>query len=212
MSNTFISQNANGVKRIVPKNRVNEVKNKVSIPEYFDKVILPQMGSYYDLYPVDFENKPVVCCPLHDEDTPSFRYYPDTSSFYCFGCQKGGNVITLHRYFTESITGTNPEYDEAVDYLFSLFVEGKEREATSILPSIMTQEKKSTDAELLSFNIYRVDLEDSINSDNTLGEQIKREIFKALDKIDVLIDKDIVNASEAKSWMKSFVRNKLVTA
>ncbi len=37
----------------------------------------------------------VGLCPLHKEKTPSFRVYPETNSFYCFGCQKGGNVITL---------------------------------------------------------------------------------------------------------------------
>lgn len=35
-------------------------------------------------------------CPLHNEDTPSFTWYKDTNSFYCFGCHEGGNVITLY--------------------------------------------------------------------------------------------------------------------
>ena len=57
-----------------------EVLLRVSIPMYFYNIIVPQLGDYYDLYPVNFENKPVVCCPLHDEDTPSCRYYPETES------------------------------------------------------------------------------------------------------------------------------------
>jgi len=32
-------------------------------------------------------------CPLHEEKTPSFRIYP-ANNFYCYGCGKGGNVIT----------------------------------------------------------------------------------------------------------------------
>ena len=36
----------------------------------------------------------VGLCPFHEEDTPSFHVYPDTNSYYCFGCQKGGNVFT----------------------------------------------------------------------------------------------------------------------
>ena len=34
-------------------------------------------------------------CPFHNEKTPSFTVYPDSQSFYCFGCGAGGNVISF---------------------------------------------------------------------------------------------------------------------
>lgn len=34
-------------------------------------------------------------CPIHDEKTASFYVYPESRSFYCFGCQAGGDVITF---------------------------------------------------------------------------------------------------------------------
>ena len=34
-------------------------------------------------------------CPFHSEKTPSFYVYPDTQSFYCFGCQAAGDAISF---------------------------------------------------------------------------------------------------------------------
>ncbi len=37
----------------------------------------------------------VGLCPFHGEKTPSFTVYPETDSFYCFGCGAGGDVISF---------------------------------------------------------------------------------------------------------------------
>lgn len=52
------------------------------------------------LYPaVDFDGRYKYCCPLHEEDTPSFIVYPategDGQNFFCYGCRVGGDIITL---------------------------------------------------------------------------------------------------------------------
>ena len=53
-----------------------------------------------------------VCnCPFHSEKTPSCTIFPDTQSFYCFGCGAGGDVITWIR----RIEGL--EFPEAVKFL-----------------------------------------------------------------------------------------------
>ena len=34
-------------------------------------------------------------CPFHNEKTPSFAVYPDSNSFYCFGCGAGGDAVSF---------------------------------------------------------------------------------------------------------------------
>lgn len=50
----------------------------------------------------------VGLCPFHNEKTPSFTVYPESRSFYCFGCGAGGDVITFVRRIE------NLDYIEAV--------------------------------------------------------------------------------------------------
>jgi hypothetical protein len=38
-------------------------------------------------------------CPFHKDPVPSFTIYPDTDSFYCFGCHVGGGAKQLLRLF-----------------------------------------------------------------------------------------------------------------
>lgn len=37
----------------------------------------------------------IGCCPFHQEKTPSFNVSPEKGLFYCYGCQKGGNVFNF---------------------------------------------------------------------------------------------------------------------
>lgn len=53
----------------------------------------------------------VGLCPFHGEKTASFNLYPETNSFYCFGCGAGGDVIT----FVKRIE--NLDYMDAVKFL-----------------------------------------------------------------------------------------------
>ena len=50
-------------------------------------------------------------CPFHSEKTPSFTVFPNTNSFYCFGCGAGGDVITF------TMRAENIGYADALELL-----------------------------------------------------------------------------------------------
>ncbi|MDR3178964.1 MAG: DNA primase [Oscillospiraceae bacterium] len=67
----------------------------------------------------------VALCPFHNEKTASFHVYPQSDSFYCFGCETGGSIIT----FVQKIE--NLSYIDAVRFLaqkskMSFFEDDKE--------------------------------------------------------------------------------------
>ncbi len=67
------------------------------------------IGSYIDL---KRRGKNLVgLCPFHNEKTPSFTVYPETASYYCFGCGAGGEVINFIRNIE------NLDFSEAVKLL-----------------------------------------------------------------------------------------------
>ncbi len=67
------------------------------------------MGSYVNLIR---RGRNFVCsCPFHSEKTPSCTVFPDTQSFYCFGCGAGGDVITF------TMKAENLDFLEAVRLL-----------------------------------------------------------------------------------------------
>ena len=41
-----------------------------------------------------------ICCPFHNEKTPSLKLYDGNRGFYCFGCGEHGSIIDfVMRYF-----------------------------------------------------------------------------------------------------------------
>ncbi len=56
-------------------------------------------------------NTYVGLCPFHNEKTPSFTVYPETQSFYCFGCSAAGDSLS----FIKKIE--NLDYIDAVKLL-----------------------------------------------------------------------------------------------
>lgn len=69
----------------IPEDVINEIKYKNDIETTISQYVnLKRRGKNL-----------VGLCPFHSEKTPSFTVYPESSSFYCFGCGVGGDVITF---------------------------------------------------------------------------------------------------------------------
>ncbi|MFP3929232.1 MAG: CHC2 zinc finger domain-containing protein, partial [Desulfobacteraceae bacterium] len=62
-----------------------EVKRAADIVEVIGQFVqLRKSGQNY-----------VGLCPFHSEKTPSFAVNPAKGIFHCFGCKKGGDVLTF---------------------------------------------------------------------------------------------------------------------
>jgi DNA primase len=64
------------------------------------------IGQYVELRPSG--RRLLGRCPFHDDPTPSFVVYPHNQSFYCFGCDVGGDVFHFverieHLSFSEAL-------------------------------------------------------------------------------------------------------------
>lgn len=80
---------------------IAEIKEKNDICEIISQYVdLQRKGRYM-----------MGICPFHAERTASFCIYPNSSSFYCFGCGVGGDIINFIRLIE------NYDYIEAVKYL-----------------------------------------------------------------------------------------------
>lgn len=191
-------------------NRIQEVKQKVSIPMYFYNIILVHRADYYGDYTVDFDSKPVAKCPLHDEDTPSMRFYEETNTFFCFGCRKGGDVIELHRQHTFVMSDVIPSFDEAVDYLYDFFIRGNENAKVIKLKGKMNEsEQLSTAVDTARYTKYTTMLGEQLNVDTDLSCESKKKIWKALDETDILLSKNMISAIDAIAYIKNVVSNEV---
>lgn len=194
-------------------NQVELIKSTVKIPMYFEKIIVPEMRDYYSDYTVNFDGRPVVKCPIHGEETPSMRYYEETNTFYCFGCRAAGDVINLHRLFTNVISDSMPSFDEAVDFMYRFFIQGIEDTEIKQNGKVVKREgtgelQLSTNSEMIRLSSYIEGLNDTLQFDTSISKEHKERIYATIDNVHLLSSLNIINAMAGLELIKSEVRNK----
>ena len=68
-----------------PEEVIEEVRERNDVVDVIGSYVqLKKKGSSY-----------FGLCPFHNEKSPSFSVSPGKQMYYCFGCGKGGNVISF---------------------------------------------------------------------------------------------------------------------
>lgn len=142
-----------------------EIVKKIPIPVYMREEVVPKLGSYYGSGEGYFEYGRVEKCPLHNEDTGSFRYYEETNSCSCFGCRRGGDVVNLHRLFYEINEDTEISFKEAVDYLYAKYVT-----KDIVDGAVLSSKKKSSNTRVVESGAEKI-------------EESNIEVMRALRKV-----------------------------
>ena len=70
----------------------------INIAEHITNEVL--MTDVLEKYGFSLGRNNFMCCPFHNEKTPSFKVYSENRKFKCFGCGEGGSVIDfVMKYF-----------------------------------------------------------------------------------------------------------------
>lgn len=88
--------------------KISEIKNKISMSDILNKYSFKKSRTNF------------ICCPFHNEKTPSMKIYEQ--DFHCFGCGEHGDTIS----FVQKLFGLSfPDTLKKIDLDFNLNLYGE---------------------------------------------------------------------------------------
>jgi len=86
------------MKSTIPPQIIQQIRDRCSLPDVISRY-------------VTLNRNLKAFCPFHQEKTPSFKVFPQKNNWYCFGCNRGGDIFD----FIQEIESLS--FPEAVNFL-----------------------------------------------------------------------------------------------
>ncbi len=101
-----------------------------------------QISSYLDSKGIHVESNKQLCCPFHDDSTPSFSVNFETNEWKCFGCQDGGHFVDIWKTYSNKYESGKYTVYSAVEKILE---EDKELQSSLGFSSIYKTEEDEFD-------------------------------------------------------------------
>jgi len=145
---------------MIPQEKIDEIRSRADIVEVIGRfVTLTKKGVNHQ-----------ACCPFHDEKTPSFSVSTSKQIFKCFGCGKGGDVVSFlmekeKLTYIEAIRWLAKEYKIQIDEITLSPEEQEKQEAAA-------KRKAST---ITSLRIIQDFYSENLNKSSRALEYLEKE-------------------------------------
>lgn len=178
--------------RRIASETINEINSKADIVSLIGEYVqLKHKGNEY-----------WGCCPFHTEKTPSFAVSPSKRIYHCFGCGKGGSIISFLMEaekisFTEAVENLAKKFSIEIIYEGGNFVEDKHAE-----------EKRRLKDDLLDLykrvaNMYHFFLTETKQGEKALQYLQKRGVSK-----EIIENFSLGFSPNDRRWLKKFLKEK----
>lgn len=138
------------------KDWAREYDDTLNFTEYLS-IMMPELG-------VQQHRDFAICCPIHEENTPSFKYSENMGLWTCFGaCKTSGGVVKFHHMMLQKQYGEGLTLYQAMKNIQQLF--------PHILPEMVTEQSQDMKVQSLVNEFERYFRQE----DTPMGDLVKKD-------------------------------------